>query len=268
MLKILFFGDISGAIARKALIKILPKLKNQYKPDIIIANSDNIAHGKGITEKSLLELHSIGVDFFTCGNHAFKKEDPNKIIKNNVVNLIIPENMKETKSGNGYKIINVLQKKIGIINLLGRTFVKEGSDANCPFRTYDEIYKKIKSKCDFIIVDFHAETTSEKITFGFYADGYVHAILGTHTHVQTNDAQKLNRGTIYLTDVGFVGAKDSVIGVNKKNIIEKFLTDSKIVFEIPENGIVRINAAFLNLDKSMKNSTIKLINKEVLIWTK
>lgn len=265
MLKILFFGDISGAIARKALTKILPKLRTQYKPDLVIANADNIAHGKGITEKSLLELHSIGVDFFTCGNHAFKKEDPNKVIKNNAVNLIIPENMKETKSGNGYKIINVGNKKIGIINLLGRTFVKEGSDANCPFKTFNEIYKKIKTKCDFFMVDFHAETTSEKIAFAFYVDGEVHAVVGTHTHVQTNDAQKLNKGTIYLTDIGFVGAKDSVIGVDKDNIIEKFLTDSKIVFQIPENGKALVNAVFLNLDKNMKNSTIKLINKEVLI---
>ncbi len=265
MLKILFIGDISSAIARKALVKTVPKLKKQYKSDFVIANADNLAHGKGVTEKSLLEIHNAGVNFFTCGNHAFKKEDPNKIIANKKVEFIIPENMADTKTGNGYKIINVGKNKVGIINLLGRTFVKEGSDAKCPFRTFDEIYKKIKNKADFIIIDFHTETTSEKIAFGFYANGKAHAVLGTHTHVQTNDAQILNKGTIYITDVGMVGAKDSVIGVNKENIIEKFLTDSKIVFEFPETGIVRINAVLLNLDKNMKNSTIKLINKEVLI---
>ncbi|HNZ86535.1 MAG TPA: TIGR00282 family metallophosphoesterase [bacterium] len=265
MLKILFFGDISGAIARKALTKIVPKLKTQYKPNLIIANADNLAHGKGVTEKTLLEMQKIDIDFFTCGNHAFKKENPNKIIANTKINFIIPENMEDAKSGNGYKIVEINKKRIAIINLLGKTFIKEAGDADCPFKTFDKIYKKIKSKSDIIIVDFHAETTSEKIAFGFYADGRAHAVLGTHTHVQTNDAHSLEKGTLYITDIGWVGAKDSVIGVKKEIIIDKFLTDSKMVFDFPETGIVTINATLLDIDKSMKNSTIKLINKEVLI---
>jgi metallophosphoesterase (TIGR00282 family) len=265
MFKILFFGDVAGAIARNALIKILPKLKAQYSPDLIIANADNLAHGKGVTEKSLLELHSAGIDFFTCGNHAFKKEDPNKIIANNKIPFIIPENMEETKSGNGYKVIKIGKHKIAIINLLGKTFVSEAFYAKCPFKTFDEIYKKLKKDYDYIIVDFHSETTSEKVAFGFYVDGKIHAEVGTHTHVQTNDAQKLDKGTLYLTDIGMVGAKISVIGVDKEIIIEKFLNDSKIVFEIPEKGIVKINAALLELDKTMKNSKIKLVNKEINI---
>lgn len=265
MLKILFFGDISSAIARRALIKTIPGFKKKYNPDFIIANADNLAHGKGVTEKSLLEIHSAGVDFFTCGNHAFKKENPNKIIANKKINFIIPENMKDTKSENGYKIITLNKQKIAIINLIGKTFVKEAGDADCPFKTFDEIYKKIKNKADFIMVDFHAETTSEKIAFGFYADGRVHAVLGTHTHVQTNDAHILEKGTAYITDIGWIGAKDSVIGVKKEIIIDKFLNDSKMVFDFPESGIVTINAVLLELDKSMKKSKIKLINKETLI---
>lgn len=263
MLKILFFGDISSAIARRALIEIVPKLKKQHKPNFVIANADNLAHGKGVTQKSLIEIHNAGVDFFTCGNHAFKKEDPNKVIANKKVNFIIPENMADTKHGNGYKIISVGKNKVAIINLIGKTFVKEAGDAKCPFRTFDEIYKKIKNKADFIIVDIHAETTSEKIAFGFYVDGRAHAVIGTHTHVQTNDPQILDRGTVYITDIGMVGAKDSVIGVNKKNIIEKFLTDSKIVFDFPETGVVTINSALIDIDKSMKRSKIKIINEEI-----
>ncbi|MDD4289699.1 MAG: TIGR00282 family metallophosphoesterase [Patescibacteria group bacterium] len=265
MLKVLFFGDVSGAIARNALTKILPKLKNKFKPDLIIANADNLAHGKGVTEKSLLEMKNIGINFFTCGNHAFKKEDPNKIISNTKINFIIPENMGDTKSGNGYKIIKIKKQKIAIINLLGKTFVKEGSDAKCPFKTFDELYKKLKNQHDFLIVDFHAETTSEKIAFGFYADGRVHAVLGTHTHVQTNDAHILEKGTAYITDIGWIGAKDSVIGVKKEIIIDKFLNDSKMVFDFPDTGIVTINAVLLDLDKSMKKNKIKLINEETLI---
>lgn len=266
MIKILFLGDISGAIARRALAKILPKLKTQYKPDITIANTDNLSHGKGVTLKNLLEMSSIGIDFFTNGNHAFKKEDPNEIIKKHKINFIIPENFSQTENGNGYKIIKVKKYKLAIVNLLGKVFVTEGHDAICPFKTFDNIYKKIKGKYDFLIVDFHAETTSEKIAFAYYVNGRADAILGTHTHVQTNDAQKLDDGTLYLTDLGMVGAKDSVIGVEKKSVIEKFLdSDNKMVFQFPDKGIVRISGALLTLDKSMKKSNIKLINKEVLV---
>ncbi len=265
MLKILFLGDISGAIARAALIKILPKLKKKYSPDFIIANADNISHGKGVTEKNLLEIHKIGVDFFTCGNHAFKKEDPNKIIANKKIPFIIPENMRETKNGNGYAIVKIGKTKLAIINLLGRTFVKEAHDAVCPFKKFDELYKKLKNKYDFLIVDMHAETTSEKIAFGFYVDGRANAVLGTHTHIQTNDPQKLKKGTLYITDIGMVGAKESVIGVGKDAIIEKFLNDSQIVFSLPETGIVKISGVLLELDKTMKTSKIKLINEEILI---
>ncbi|HNV97006.1 MAG TPA: TIGR00282 family metallophosphoesterase [bacterium] len=265
MIKILFFGDVSGAIARNALTKILPKLKIKFKPDLVIANADNLAHGKGVTEKSLLEMKNIGIHFFTCGNHAFKKEDPNKIIANSKLDFVIPENMADTKSGNGYKIIEINKQKIAIINLLGKTFVKEAGDADCPFKTFDKIYKKIKDVVDITIVDFHAETTSEKVAFGFYVDGRAHAVLGTHTHVQTNDAQILKNGTIYITDVGWVGAKDSVIGVNKETVIDKFLTDSKMIFEIPKNGEVIINAVILNINKSMRGNKIKIIREEELI---
>ncbi len=265
MLKILFFGDISGAIARKALTKVLPKLQKKYSPDITIANADNISHGKGVTEKNLLEMHKIGINFFTNGNHSFKKEDPNKIIENGKVQMIIPENFNQTNVGNGYKIIKLGKTKLAIINLLGRTFVTEGPDATCPFKKFDEIYRKLKKNYDYLVVDFHAETTSEKVAFGFYIDGKAHAVLGTHTHVQTNDPQTLKKGTIYLTDIGMVGAKESVIGVGKEVIIEKFLTDSKIVFNLPETGIVKVSGAFLELDKKMSSSKIKLINEEVLI---
>lgn len=263
MLKILFFGDIMGSIGRKALVKALPKLKKEYQPDLTVINAENLAHGKGITEKTLQQMQVGGVDFFTSGNHVYSKNNAEEIFSSNKFNIIAPANDPRTLKGYGYKMLKIGKKSVVMLNLLGRTFIEEKNIA-CPFKTFDKLYKKFQdNNVDYLIVDFHAEATSEKVALGHYLDGRATALLGTHTHIQTNDARLLPKGTLYITDLGMVGAKESVIGVKKDIIVDKFLNDSKIIFDIPKTGKAIINGVLLEINK--KSSKIKVVNKEVQI---
>lgn len=263
MLKILFFGDVMGSIGRKAIQKALPTLKKKYKPDLTIINAENLAHGKGITEKTLKQMQEAGVNFFTSGNHVYFRDNADEIFKSEKFNIIAPANDPRTPENFGYKVLKIGKKTIIMLNLLGKTFIDE-KNIKCPFKTFDKLLKKFKKyKADYIILDFHAEATSEKKAMGYYVDGKINAILGTHTHIQTNDAQILPKGTLYITDIGMVSTKESVIGIRKEIVIDKFLNDSKIIFDLPKSGIAKINAVFLEING--KSSKIKLINKEVLI---
>ena len=263
MLKILFFGDVMGAIGREALSLALPELKKEYQPDITIINAENLAHGKGVTKKLLNKMSEAGVDFFTSGNHVYSKNEINEIFEKDNFNLIAPANDPRTPEKNRYKIINIGKKRLFVLNLLGRTFIDEENIA-CPFKTFDKLYRIIqKEKPDYTLLDFHAEATSEKVALGHYVDGKINAILGTHTHIQTNDARILPKGTIYLTDVGMVGAQESVIGIEKEIIIDKFINDSKIIFDIPKTGLAKINGVFLEINN--KSSRIELIEKNLTI---
>jgi len=264
-MKILFFGDIVGKIGRQAITQILPDLKKEYKPDLVIANAENLAHGKGVTRDTLESMMDIGVDFFTSGNHIWKKKDAYPVLQENKLPLIRPANYPPEVPGTGYKIIEVGSKKVLIINLVGRVFMKE--DFDCPFRALDEILKETKKqKPNVIIIDFHAEATSEHRAMGFYATGQVSAVLGTHTHIQTADEEISPKGTAYITDVGMVAAKDSILGVDKEDIIKKFLTQLPVEHTMPESGQVTVNAVFLEVDpKTTKATKIKRINQEVEI---
>jgi 2',3'-cyclic-nucleotide 2'-phosphodiesterase len=266
MIKILFFGDIVGKIGRRALAKSLPYLKDKYQPDLVIANVENLAHGKGITEKTLIEISDIGVEFFTSGNHIWKREDAQEILSKNKFPLITPLNDPRTINGQGERIVEVAQGKILVVNLLGQVFMKE-ENLISPFKAMDELLKKYEKE-DLLasLVDFHAEATSEKRALGFYLDGRVSAVLGTHTHVATADAQILPQGTGYLTDVGMVGPKQSVLGRCTDKIIEKFLTDGKIPFEIPEEGAVVIDAVYLEINPENKKTVkIERFSEEVTV---
>lgn len=266
MIKILFFGDIVGKIGRRALAKSLPYLKDKYQPDIITANVENLAHGKGITEKTLTEISESGIDFFTSGNHIWKRDEIKEILDGEKFPLITPLNDPRTNPGQGEKIIEVSQKRLLMVNLLGRVFMKE-ENLVCPFTAMDELLAKYKNEdLAGIIVDFHAEATSEKKALGWYLDGRVSALIGTHTHVATVDAQLLPQGTGYITDVGMVGPIDSVLGINKEKVIKKFLTDDKIIFEIPEEGRVGIDAIYLEINpKNRKTIKIKKVYEEVTV---
>src|SRR3989344_1779120 len=246
-MKILFFGDIVGKIGRTAIRQVIADLKKEVEPDLIMANVENLAHGTGVTEKTLQELLDLGFGFFTSGNHIFDKPEAEVLLSRKDFPLIRPANYPLQTPGDGYKIISVGSRSLLIVNLIGRVFIKENFD--CPFRKIDEILAAVDTKkLAGIIVDFHAEATSEKIAMGHYLAGRVSAVLGTHTPVATADARILPPGTAYLTDIGMVGAMDSVIGVDKGPVLKMFLSQMPASFQIPEEGEVIINAVVLTID--------------------
>ncbi|MCX6744933.1 MAG: TIGR00282 family metallophosphoesterase [Candidatus Parcubacteria bacterium] len=246
-LKILFLGDIFGKIGRQAVIAGLPKLKKKYEPDLVIANGENLSHGKGLTETTTQEMMAAGIDFFTSGNHVWDKKDAYILLSKKDFPLVRPANYPEDTPGSGDKVVQVGLKSILIINLVGRVFFRE--DFDDPFRCVDKILEKHKHEnLAAIIVDFHAEATSEKRALGFYLDGRISAFIGSHTHVQTADDQILEQGTAYISDVGMTGAKNSVIGLDKRIIIKNFLSQVNDPGEIPESGICQINGVYLEID--------------------
>ncbi len=238
-MKILFIGDVYGDLGKEILKKNLPYLKEKYNYNLLIVNGENASkYGRGLNYKSYKEFMEMKVNLVTLGNHAFSQNDIYDFIDNS--NVIRPANFYNV-NGKGYHIINFNGKKVLVINIMGRTMINFPLD--CPFRTVDEILKK--EKYDYAIVDFHAEATSEKIAMGWYLDGKVNAVLGTHTHVQTADLRILPNKTIYITDVGMTGPKDGVIGVNKEIIINRFINGmSKQNF--PEQGLGQLNGVILD----------------------
>lgn len=260
-LKILFIGDIIGRLARQALAKILPELKKEYDLDLVIANGENAAHGMGITKKTYDELIGAGIDFVTLGDHAFDKDEVNLLLADQKNPIIRPANFPPQVAGQGAKIIDVGSKKVLVVNLVGRVFMK--MDYDCPFRKIDEILDQYKDqKLSAIIVDFHAEATSEKTAFGWYVDGRVSAVLGTHTHVPTADTKILPKGTAFNADVGMVGAADSVIGVNKEAAIKGFLYQTPRMLEPVEDGQAIINSVLIEVDSETKKAiAIKRVDK-------
>ncbi|MBU1179745.1 YmdB family metallophosphoesterase [Patescibacteria group bacterium] len=280
MLKILVLGDVMGKIGRKALAKKLPVLKKKYSPDLVIANCENLAHGCGVTVKTLKEIFSAGVDFCTSGNHVWdKKGEFKKVIEDKELCKIIirPANYKKIhrKAGEGYKIISAGGKKILIINLLGQAFMKaEAEKTHPPIPFLEKILDEYKrKKIDAILVDLHCEATSEKRAMGWAADGMVSVVWGTHTHTPTADAQILPNGTGYITDLGMTGARDSVIGEKKENIIEGMRRKKfKIKHDIPEKGPAVIQGIYAEIENNPstplrigKTTKIKQILEETII---
>ncbi|MDD5626348.1 MAG: TIGR00282 family metallophosphoesterase [Patescibacteria group bacterium] len=265
-MKILFIGDIVGKIGRKAIIKILPELKKEFEPDLILANGENLAHGKGVTLKIVKEMLNAGIDGLTSGNHIWSKRADFKKVVSEKLPVIRPANYLKKLFGNSQMILKKGKKKALIINLLGQVFIKDkyGETTN-PFKKIDKILKANK-KTKIILVDFHAEATAEKAVLGRYLDGRVSVLLGTHTHIPTADEQILKNGTAFITDVGMVGAKDSSIGNKIEPIIEHYLTGCKRVMEIPETGTVVANAVLIEInDKTGRAISIQRIAKEVEI---
>lgn len=264
MLKILFIGDVCGKMGRKTIANILPELKKELNPDLVVANAENSAHGVGVTDKTLKELMDAGVDWFTNGDHAFDQEKFLDLYKN--FPTIRPANYSQAAPGNGYAVIKVKESNILLINLVGRVFMS--MDYECPFRKIDEILaNKDLAEKNFsaIIVDIHAEATSEKIAIGHYLDGRVSATIGTHTHVMTADQKITEKGTAYITDVGMVGFADGCIGVGKEGIIDTFITQIKHQHVMPEIGKAIFNAVLLSIDTETKKTVeilpiIKFIN--------
>ncbi len=252
-MKILFFGDIVGKLGRRAVAATLPSWKKKYKPDIIIANAENLAHGKGVTSETIQELTDAGVHAFTSGNHIWDKPQVLEVIKDKKVILLRPANYPSGTPGEGWSIVTIGKNQLAIVNLQGRVFMHENIDD--PFRKLDEVLVEIKKQTKDkipIFVDFHAEATSEKTALGWYADGRVAIVVGTHTQVRSGDARLLLKGTAYQTDIGMSGARDGVIGVDREIIIKKFLTQRPAAHEIPEKGWAQVCATLVTIDAKTK----------------
>jgi metallophosphoesterase (TIGR00282 family) len=259
-INILFIGDLVGRLGRVVVKKTLPAIKTKYSIDMVIANGENSAGGYGITDKVCTEMTAMGVDVITMGNHVFDKKDFARII-DACPTTIRPANYPPNVPGRDKIIVNVKGVKVAVLNLLGRVFMLP---VDCPFRVAETVVNELKKETPIIIADFHAEATSEKYAFGYFMDGSVSAVLGTHTHVMTADEQILRGGTAYITDVGMTGAYDSVIGMRKGEIITKFLTQMPSHFEPETEGLGMINAVVIAINiETGKATSIKRINETV-----
>ncbi len=246
-MRILFIGDIVGKPGRKYLQEHLAELKKTLCLDFIIANGENAAGGAGMTENIFIELRSMGIDVVTGGNHIWDRQDIFNFIDREP-RMIRPANYPlETTPGLGSVIVERLKgkTKLAVINLIGRVFMKP---VDCPFRAADRELLLLKSKVDLVIVDFHAEATSEKQALGWYLDGQVSAVVGTHTHIQTADQRILPRGTAYISDVGMVGLYDSILGVDKGGPLKRFITQLPHKLTISEGKIV-FNAVIIEINE-------------------
>jgi metallophosphoesterase (TIGR00282 family) len=246
MINILFIGDINGKPGRAAVKALLPGLIKDKKIDFVIANGENASGGFGITHESFKDLIDCGINVMTMGNHTWDNKDIFKFIDSEP-NLIRPANLAPGNPGKGFSIYSIDGKstKIGVLNLTGRVFMHQADD---PFRAADKIVNEMRITTPVIIVDMHAEATSEKQAMGFFLDGRVSLVAGTHTHVQTSDERIFAGGTAFITDAGMTGPFDSVIGVEKDIILRRFLTYLPEKFEIAV-GDVHLNAVAVSIDE-------------------
>jgi len=254
-MRVLFVGDVVGSPGREMVKRYVPKLKDKFKPHVTIVNGENSAHGKGITEKIYHQLLEYGAKVITMGNHTWDKREIFEFI-DDAKYLIRPANFPEGTPGKGITYVDVEGKELAVINLQGRTFLPA---IDCPFRKALELVSEAKKRTPLIFIDFHAEATSEKQAMGWYLDGKVSAVVGTHTHVQTADERILKKGTAYITDVGMTGPYDGILGVDREAVMKKFLTSLPVRFEIAE-GRAQLNAVLVDIDnESGKATSIKRI---------
>jgi len=248
--KILFVADLCGRAGRQAASYMIKTLKERFSADYVICNVENAAGGFGITPEMSKKVFSYGVDIQTSGNHIWDRQDIIKYI-NVEPRLLRPANFPDGTPGNGYYIDSFDNTKIGVINLMGRIYMK---DLDCPFRLAEKIVEKIKHETNLIFIDFHAEATSEKQALCYHLDGLVTAVIGTHTHVQTADEKISKRGTAYITDAGMTGAYDSIIGMQTKPSVERFLSGMPIRFS-PASEDVKISGVVVTADSNTGEAT-------------
>lgn len=251
MLNILFIADIVGKPGLEITTKLLPRLKEKYHIDFCIANGENGCEGKGLTQKIARQYFSLGIDVITSGNHIWNNRDIFEMLKSST-RIIRPLNYPDGNYGQGVTVLEIRNNiKIGVVNLQGRTFM---FPLECPFRKGLEAVKKMQKETNIIIVDFHAEATAEKMALGWYLDGKVSAVLGTHTHVPTADERILPNGTAYMTDVGMTGPTDSVIGLRKELAIKRFIYQTPVRYKPAEDNL-QLCAAVVSVDETTGKAT-------------
>jgi hypothetical protein len=249
-------GDVIGKPGRTAVRKLVPDLRSEYGIDLVIANGENAAGGIGLTPDTADELFVSGVDLITSGNHIWAHKEMVSTI-DNYQQILRPLNYPRGVAGRGYAII----KNTLVVNLIGRTFI---GNLDCPFRAIDSLLKELgDDKPAITVIDFHAEATSEKIALGWYLNGRVSSVTGTHTHVGTIDAKILPKGTAYITDIGMVGPDESVIGDDIDSVINRFLTQMPHRISVGRGKVI-FNSVMLDIDeKTGKATRISRIDREV-----
>jgi len=257
-MRILFIGDVVGEPGRRAIRELVPKLKSSEKLDFVIANSENIAAGSGVTPSLADELFDSGVDVLTSGDHIWKRKEVLDYIGTSN-RLLRPANYPEGAPGLGATVIKSESgESVGVINLIGRVFMQS---VDCPFKIAKKEVESLKRKSRIIIVDMHAEATSEKVALGWYLDGEVSAVIGTHTHIQTADEKILPGGTAFISDAGMTGPYDGVIGRKKEQILARFLSQMPTKFEMAE-GDIQLHGVIVDIDsKTGKANSIKRVQK-------
>ena len=251
-MKLLIFGDVVGKLGRAGVKHMLPVWRKKFSPDVVVANVENILHGKGIGPTQLQELRDAGVDIFTGGNHSVEGKDFAQILNDETIAITRPANMRADLPGRGAILYDV---KLLVINLIGQVFMHQ--EYASPFDAIDKILEEHGNKTPYKILDWHVEATSEKVVMGWYLDGRVSAVFGTHTHVPTADAKILPHGTAYISDIGMTGAYHSVIGVEIEPSIDRFKNHKKNAKLPVDDGPIEANAIYIELDKNGKAVDIK-----------
>jgi metallophosphoesterase (TIGR00282 family) len=243
-MRVLFIGDIFGKPGRRAVRDLLPGLKQELGVDLTIGNAENAAAGAGLTPEVVDELFRFGIDVLTGGNHTWDKKEGIPVLDADV-RILRPANYPLGAPGRGVGVYDTPAGRLAVVNLIGRVFL---ANVDCPFTAADHILESLAGVTSVVIVDFHAEATSEKISMGWHLDGRSSLVVGTHTHVQTADETILPRGTAYLTDAGMTGPHDSVIGVRKELAIEKLRMQLPVRFQ-PAEGDIRLNGVWIHCDE-------------------
>ena len=251
-MKALLIGDVIGRPGRASVERVVPSLREELGLDLVVANCENLAAGIGVTPSTADELFAAGVDVLTSGNHVWRKKEALELLKMDH-RVLRPANYPETSPGSGSTIIDTITGlKVGILNVQGRVFMDPV--VSCPFRSAEKELERLRLVTPMIIVDIHAEATSEKVALGWFLDGKVSCIFGTHTHIQTADERILPNGTAFLTDVGMTGPYDSVIGRETQPILERFLTGLPTKAEVAE-GNVQLHALLVEIDPKTGKAT-------------
>ncbi len=254
-MRILMVGDVIGRPGRRAVRTLVPGLRQEYNVDLVIANSENAAGGLGLTKETAEELLDSGVDVLTSGNHIWDQKEILPALDGDLA-ILRPLNYPPGVPGRGY----LIKGDALVVNLVGRIFI---GNFDCPFRTMDQLLEELTDRPSVIIVDFHGEATSEKVALGWYLDGRVSALLGTHTHVGTIDARLLPKGTAFITDVGMTGPLDSVIGDDTDAVIRRFLTQLPRRLSVGKGGVI-LNAVLVEVEEGTgKAKSISRIDKEI-----
>ncbi len=243
MTSILFVGDVVGGLGRRTLLGLLPALREELAPTFVVVNGENSAGGLGITEKIAVELFAAGVDAITLGNHAYHRREVLPYLSREE-RIVRPANYLRRHPGRGATVVESGGVRLGVVNLVGTVFLQA---ARSPFDEVESVLGALEDRCDHVVVDFHAEATSEKVAMGWYLDGRVAAVLGTHTHVPTADERILPGGTAYMTDVGMTGPRGGVIGVKKEQAIQSLVDQMGVRFETSEDD-PWLMGAFIDLE--------------------